>query len=384
MELRSLAYVQFEGAEREWRIERCSFGGINLIVGKNATGKTRILNVIKGLGNLVSGDEKLRYISGDYDVDFTDGATKTTYRLKYEGSEVTSEEMWVGRRHVLRRSKGGEGNILAVKEGKKGRMLRFQTPERELACANRRDSLQHPFFEPLYQWGRDLRHYPFGSQLGKDHLVVFVEGKPATEVSLKDPNCAVALFRKGQKEFPKKFAAAVVADMSAIGYDLRSIRLSPPQSIVLPPSTPGTPQCILVKEADLPGATDQRDMSQGMFRALSLLIHLNYSELAGAPSCILIDDIGEGLDYERSSALIGLLVGKAKGSAVQLIMTTNDRFVMNNVPLQYWCVVQRLANGCSILNYENSRRAFDQFELTGLSNFDFFAGDFLEAHGAKR
>ena len=90
------------------------------------------------------------------------------------------------------------------------------------------------------------------------------------------------------------------------------------------------------------------------------------------------------IDFERSAALIKILIEKAKRSSVQLIMTTNDRFVMNNVDLEYWCVVERLQRGCKIHNYRNSKEAFDEFELTGLSNFDFFAGDFLEAHGAKR
>lgn len=40
-----------------------------------------------------------------------------------------------------------------------------------------------------------------------------------------------------------------------------------------------------------------------MYRALAVIIHLNYLLLAKKTSCILIDDIGEGLDFERSTAL---------------------------------------------------------------------------------
>ena len=65
----------------------------------------------------------------------------------------------------------------------------------------------------------------------------------------------------------------------------------------------------------------------GMFRALSIIVQVNYSVLADTPSCILIDDIGEGLDFERSCDLIDVLISKAKNSSVQLLMATNDRFV---------------------------------------------------------
>ena len=68
-----------------------------------------------------------------------------------------------------------------------------------------------------------------------------------------------------------------------------------------------------------------------MFRALSLITQITYSQLTSTPSCILVDDIGEGLDYERASALIKLVVEKARGKSIQLIMATNDRFVMNSV-----------------------------------------------------
>jgi len=57
-------------------------------------------------------------------------------------------------------------------------------------------------------------------------------------------------------------------------------------------------------------------------------------------------------------------------------MSTNDRFVMNNVPLEYWHIIQRSGGHCKIYNYENSKGTFDNFAYTGLSNFDFFTTDF--------
>jgi hypothetical protein len=95
---------------------------------------------------------------------------------------------------------------------------------------------------------------------------------------------------------------------------------------------------------------------------------------------ILIDDIGEGLDFDRSSRLIKLLIEIAeKNDNIQLIMSTNDRFVMNNVPLEYWQVIQRNGGECKVFNYQNSKGKFDEFEYTGLNNFDFLRTDFLNS-----
>jgi len=103
--------------------------------------------------------------------------------------------------------------------------------------------------------------------------------------------------------------------------------------------------------------------------------------LSKMPSAVLIDDIGEGLDFDRSCKLIKVLIKKAEESRVQLIMATNDRFVMNVVPLQYWSVLQRHGGGSKVLNYDNARARFDEFKFTGMNNFDFFATDFLSDEG---
>ena len=118
-------------------------------------------------------------------------------------------------------------------------------------------------------------------------------------------------------------------------------------------------------------------MSQGMFRVLSLIIQLNYSKMAQRSTTVVIDDVGEGLDFERSCALINLLMAKYSGSNIQLIMATNDRFVMNQVPLETWSVLQCSGRHCRVFNHANSSHAFEEFKFTGLNNFDFFATDFI-------
>jgi Fe-S cluster assembly ATPase SufC len=98
-------------------------------------------------------------------------------------------------------------------------------------------------------------------------------------------------------------------------------------------------------------------MSQGMFRALSVIVQVNYAHMAKIPSCILIDDIGEGLDYDRSSSLIKLLINKVEDAHVQLIMSTNDRFVMNNIQLKYWSVIYRDGNVSKMINYKKIKKS---------------------------
>jgi energy-coupling factor transporter ATP-binding protein EcfA2 len=98
------------------------------------------------------------------------------------------------------------------------------------------------------------------------------------------------------------------------------------------------------------------------------------------PTTILIDDIGEGLDFERSTKLIEILIELAeKNDSIQLIMSTNDRYVMNKVPFKYWQLIDRKGSECKVYNYQNSREIFEEFKYTGLNNFDFLATDFINS-----
>jgi predicted ATPase len=194
-------------------------------------------------------------------------------------------------------------------------------------------------------------------------------------------NAVTALFRKGKRDFPDRFATAVRDDMNAIGYDVEKVDVMPPTdvSVMVPFGTKIEPLILFAQERDLPCVTQQNEMSQGMFRALSVLILLNYAAIASRPSCIIIDDIGEGLDFERSCKLIDVIRKKAAASDVQLVVSTNDKFVMNEVPLEEWSVLRRQGNHVSVLNHDNSRAIFEEFRFTGLSNFSFFEMDFVNS-----
>ena len=93
---------------------------------------------------------------------------------------------------------------------------------------------------------------------------------------------------------------------------------------------------------------------------------------------MLIDDIGEGLDFSRAQSFISLLIERALANRIQLIMTTNDRFVMNGVPLKYWSVIRRTRSNVRLVNIRNSKKVFQEFEMLGLNNFDFFSTNFFE------
>lgn len=371
MKLKSIKYSQFEDQLKAWHLEDCTFDDVNLIVGKNASGKTRTLNVIKNLAKLLCREIE-PFLSGTYGVEFQNQIGDIKYNLKISNKTIVNETLFIQNEKKLNRNASGGGQIYFEAEK---RFLNFNVPETELTIATRRDKIQHPFFDDLYIWGHSMRHYFFGSELGKPNFGVFLGNNKTGEVNLKETAQVVAIFKRGEIEFGIDFKTQIIDDMAKVGYRISDVGLDQLTSIIFSQDSPPI-VALYVKEVDLLGKTDQNEMSQGMFRALSLIIQLNYSLMTSKPSCILIDDIGEGLDFERASNLIKLLIDKAKNTSIQIIMSTNDRFVMNNVPLEYWIVMQRFPQKTKALTYRNSKELFDEFKFTGLNNFDFLSTDF--------
>ena len=389
MKLDIFDYVYNKGLPGEWRVEECRLSPINLIVGKNASGKSRILRAIHTLSELLSNSRSLLPQSKSsewhllFDIDRPE--EKTEYILKIEKGLVIQEKLIIyseSDEPLLDRDESGKGTIFA-KELKQN--ILFQTDPTELAVVKRRDSIQHPFLEDLYQWSSSLRFYEFGTELGKNFIWVppFPRDRELSkkEIKVKDSRSVVGIFVFGKQEIGDQFIQAIISDMKKIDYQLSEIGIKVPffinSDISAADSSEDLPHSLYIKEKDLTSVTEQAEISQGMFRALSLFIQINYSLLASKPSCIVIDDIGEGLDYQRSSSIIKLLIDKAKTGLIQLVMTTNDEFIMNGVPLEYWSLIERTPGSAKLHNIYNSREKIEEFEFIGLNNFDLFTSEFL-------
>ena len=375
VDLKTISY--HETQPLNWSVEGLIFGQINLLVGKNATGKTRVLNLIGGLARQLQTD-RLTVANAGYDVVFSVDGTDLRYKWRAENKKVLEECVWLGGEEKLRR----DAKILTLRYEKENTKISHEPSEDEISASARKDKLQHPFLLPLAEWGESVRAYHFGSKLGQDQIPLIVNKAP--EIDDRDENLAVGIFLRGKKEFGGEYVSSLLADMNDLGYPLSEIDAVQPEHVTVALSLPVTPsfqipgqiKALGVCERGVEGMFFQDTMSQGMFRALSVLVQVTYSQISQRAHCILIDDIGEGLDFERSARLIDILRRKAQQSKFQLIMSTNDQFVMNHVPLDEWSVLQRRGSLVTVKNIYNARKAFEDFKFVGMSNFSFFEMDF--------
>jgi energy-coupling factor transporter ATP-binding protein EcfA2 len=378
MQLKNFEYKQYEGDKRAWTVEPASFGPINLLVGRNASGKTRILNVMVGLARLLAGKQQAPFGTGDFKTTLvTPNGKSFVYEVSMQKNLVTREYLSCGGDQYLIREGSGPGKI---KTAPKGKMVDFQVKPNQLAIFSKRDSLQYPFLEEIAAWAEGAEHYEFAALFGPN--AIGSPGMIVSESQVKDPEKILSrdfahreilqlLVAAAIDRYGDAFKKSIFADMNKVGYELDDMGIGVLSEISMSPPPIG----IWVKERDLQCNTEQNQMSLGMFRALSAVIRMNLPQFTNAPSAVFLDDVGEGLDFERSVGLIKILIEKAEKGGFQLFMTSNDRFVMNEVPLKYWSVIVRMGSLVKVKNYENSRDEFNKFEKLGLNNFDYFVAN---------
>lgn len=365
MILKALKYTRYKGAPREWSIEGPSndyayFDNINLLVGKNASGKSRTLNVMREIGNLLSGRINLKNTispTESFDLIFKNEKNKYRYILEYKDQIVSTEVLYIDNRKVIDRKN-------KVLKSLSGEVLHFEVEEYEL-CISKLDSESKPYYEKFVLWGNTLRKYLFANQIEKNSLV-----KTYTELDDEDPgdegaDLLINTFYQGCTSFGDSFIKEVISNMEDLGYFITDICIQEYNG-----------RYGLSIEEDGKYCISQKEMSQGMFRALSLFIMLTYARMSNLSVCILVDDMAEGLDFERSRSVIDMVIKKVNKSNMQFFMSSNDRQVMNQIPLRFWSVIDREGSKSIFYDYTNSKDTFEDFRYTGLNNFDFLTTDF--------
>ncbi|MFN0037281.1 MAG: ATP-binding protein [Saprospiraceae bacterium] len=352
MKLKKITYRDFN-----WELQSLELGDANLLVGKNATGKSRTLQVIDHLLKLLNGQNNLNW-AAQWSLEFLNHKEET---VKYDFETklvkgIISEKIQLGDEVFLSRS-NGSASLVSQMNGKKEVM---HPPADRLVLQARRDTKHYSFLEDIAEWAEHSYSFKFGNISPKQWARVQDFGQLVTGEDV------TAFFR----DLSNKSQKDVIEGMQNIGFTISEIV----------PEQRADSTVLLVKEQALERAIPHYNLSQGMFRALSLIIFLEYLISRKKPMMALIDDLCEGLDYERARKLGKLVFEKCRGSNIQLVATSNDNFLMDVVDIECLNVLRRNGKAVTSINYSNHPELFDEFALTGFSNFDFFSSNYLAKH----
>lgn len=348
MKLKSLGY-----SEPTWSLKGLNFSDACLIVGRNAVGKSKTINVLTKLINIITQQKEMKEIDFfRYKIVFKDNDKELTYDFIFRAGEVYRELLY-----------NNDGNVYIEREKEKALYYgkEINPPINKLSLTTRRDTVLYPEIEKIIEWAESSYGLLF-NQIDpvNDDISSF-------NIMSKCHNL-ITMFEKLDESAKQQ----VIKDLNYLDYKIDDLNVQEIGQKI---------KILHITESGVKDYLWEASISQGMQRTLFLIIFINYLSLNKENTKIIaIDDFCEGLDYDRSIKLGKYLYKFCIENNIQLITTSNDSFLMDVVDLKYWNILQRKGDKVTAINIYNSPELFEDFEFTGLSNFDLFSSDFIARH----
>lgn len=358
MRLKTLRYnenVMKEGLN-PWELENLSLSKHNLIVGRNATGKTRIINVVHNLARIIQSPQP--FFNGEWTAHFSDELNhELVYSIKLDDGKITSEYISFDGNDKFKRTLSASTIYSEV-----SRDWQDISPPNDRSIIHvRRDKNEFPFLESLVLWASNVYGFAFANTSPNQIDI------PSSTFRLTSLNTVPSAL---EKLTPTQLSK-VLKQLEKMGYILEYASTGLVQGF-----TPNF-KMVLLKEQGITYPLKQFEISQGFFRAFALLTIIEYLRSSGDVGAILVDDFGEGLDFDRSKKLAEIIFKEMSDSKIQFIATSNDSFLMNAISLNELTICYRDAHCVKCLNYSTSKQKFEEWKELGLNNFDLFSSNFL-------
>ena len=328
-----------------WRLEELALNHQNLIVGFNSVGKSRTVSAIGHVARFIKGDLDA---AGNFSCSLLlENGNRLEYSFEVAGGQVLAE--------VLRKN----DTPLIQRERYTATMYGDNTvspPESKLLIQVRRDTMKYPEIEEIIQWAEHTTLFVFSN--------ITTDPNSLSPYAISDEPRLPVMFSKiseNQRELLRNY-------MCDMGYKISKIE-------EYERSTGA--KSLYIYESGIKVPLRPFDLSNGMFRVFCVLLYMIYNSTLSEARCLVIDDMGEGLDYMRSTKLGKIMYEYCEKNQIQLIATSNDSFLMDAVDLQHWNILQREGNRVYCINMSNSPALFEKFQRTGLSNFDILSSNFL-------
>ena len=356
MRIKSFSY-----SSDNWVLQKIDLQEVNLLVGTNGTGKSKTLfwlNILRGY--IATGDLSDAVESSTFNISWLTKSNQTlTYSLEISEDEIQelivfNESLFLEDTILLQR-KSDKSCIIFSESNKEFNVI--NPPLNELALLSRRDTKEYPYFEIIIDWAKNSYELEFSS-INVENEVVFTESHQEHYAKLYS-----ILSEKNRRN--------VINNYNSVGFKILDIEYK---------SIGNNKHFLVLTEEGLNSPIYQFELSQGMMRTLCVLTYIEYLISKNKTATLLIDDLGEGLDYIRAKELGKIIFKRCKENNIQLVATSNDSFLMEVVTIDYWNVLTRKGKVVSALNKFNYPELFDDFKFTGLSNFDFFSSDYIDSH----
>ncbi len=343
--------TSFDYQEFNWNLSSIPFGNLNLIVGKNAVGKSKTLDSLVRTVKIIKGD-----LSGV----FLGHQCRLVFKL--DDNEEMEFSYSITRNNTIESEFLKRGNEVIVERDDSVTRIKGETvnpPSNKLCIQSQRDTTKYPEFEAIMQWAEQIKGFSFSDLSSSNYYMVpsmFNDRKELSE-----------LFEHISEE-RKEFIKEKMHDLDYGVGSIEQVKVSDNFTIIT----------LMENGVSMPLLPNI--MSNGMLRVFYIFSYLAYLSAEEGAKTLLIDDLGEGLDYSRSKKLSKIIFDYCAEHGIQLIATSNDNFLMNAVDLRHWIILLRENEQITAVCEKTHPEMFLKFKRLGLNNFDLFSTDFISKY----
>lgn len=339
-----LKYFSYKAGE--WLLNPIPFNKQTLVVGENATGKTKMqMALFRAINTMlmkpVEPSTEPNFLAAFiFDVS---SEKKLYYTVSVIENKIVHERLFYK----------GEDD-LASRLDKKCSFYGEQNislPEKMSVLQAKTDLVKYPEAASIIEWANASRKISFS----KLHPINGYE---------------TLTIEKMYNSLETEEIAQIKGMLNELGYHIQDIKLFNLEDRI---------QFVYLEEMGVEKKILAMEMSNGLYRVLYILFYMFYVSKQNV-KFITIDDLGEGLDYRRSTQLGRLLFEFCKEQDIQLIASSNDCFLMDSVELNNWLILSRKETQIEGISNASYPQLFERFKKMGLRNFDIFRTDFIERH----
>lgn len=345
-----------------WKLDGLKLSQFTVLTGVNGAGKTRSCNVITNTIKSIISRVGLQLGNKHLVVNT---AENMSFELVINVEQDESYKPFL-KEEKLFQIINDEKKLLfdrdRIYDSNTSQLIQYRPPENALTFHVRRDMVSHPFIEDIF---KSLNKYHFldfeepkALALGK----IIGEHLPLEILPSMTPMCFEQFVTNEKKK-------TILDQINYVGFSIKDIFVMP-TNILTKDGFKKVPMLYL-KEENITAPYNIMQASSGMMKVIFLIVTLNLIE---KESCILIDNIGDGLDYKRSIEAMRILEEKSKES--QIIVSTNNEFLLNQTDIRNWNILHRNGPVVKAYNYVNNKDKLIKFSDSGLSNYEYFKEEY--------
>jgi predicted ATPase len=346
-----------------WKLTNLTFSKFTIIAGLNGTGKTRTCNVIRNTVKKIIEPMKTLMI-GKTDLTFSISENQL-YKFMISIQEdinrrrsINKEELYdVGETGALFTRDNLLFNRRVIYDANLKKHTDYSPPDDTLTFHVRRDKVSYPYIEEIIN---EMRKFHFLDSEEPPALAAgdISGGKLPPQLPIEIlPSLTPLWF--GKIEHGKKIE--ILDDLNSLEFPIKNIFVK--EIILAGQRIP----MLYFEEEGVKGTYDFFQISSGMKKILFVIVFLHLIEKG---SCVLMDNVGDGLDYKRSINILPIIEKIAADK--QIIISTNNEILLNQTDIRNWNILFREGDIVKAYNYENSKEQLMKFANTGLSNYEYF------------